>query len=327
MRKKAVLMALTMTLTLMAIVLSGCQMAGRESFPTKPLKLVVPVGAGGVWDIYARTLAKAVEPHLKQPVAVENVVGGAMVLGTAQGLAAPADGYTLTWLMVGPVTTQPFLSNVPYKLDQIEPVMLAVSDTHVLAVPKDAPPKNLEEFFTWARSKGKLKTGINTVAGIPHLALIRLAQLGNVNFNIVPGYNQMPEVLLAMQSGQLDFGLYPVGVVESAVKEGKVRVIATVDDQRHPRFPSVATAKEQGYPVTATVWAGLAAPKGTPADRVQKIHDAFKKALESEEVRNSVSKTGGEVTYLDSKAWLEKINTEKKINEQLIQEMKAKGQL
>lgn len=326
MKKKALLMAMVMAAALLAFGASGCQ-SSKESFPDKALKVIVPIGAGGVWDVYARALSKAAETHLKQPVAVENVAGGAMVQGTAQGLSAKADGYNLTWLMVGPLTTQPYLSEVPYKLEQIEPIMLAISDTHVLAVPSNAPVKDLKELFTWAKSKGTLKTGINTVAGIPHLALLRLSQLGGVNFNIVPGYKQMPEVLLAMQNGQLDFGLYPTGIVDAAIKEGKIRVIATVDDQRHPKFPSVATAKEQGYPVTATVWAGLAVPKGTPADRVQKIHDAFKKALESDEVKNIVSKNGGQVTYLDKKAWLEKIIAEQKINKQLIEDMKAKGQL
>ena len=318
---------LAIVVAVLGLLLGGCKLTGGEAFPTKPLKLIVPVGAGGVWDVYARPLAKAVEPRLGQPVAVEDVVGGAMVIGTAQGLSAPPDGYTLTWLMVGPLTTQPYLGQVPYTLDQIELICLAVSDTHVLAVPADAPPRNLEEFFAWARSKGTLKTGINTVAGIPHLALIRLAQLGNVNFNIVPGYNQMPEVLTAMLNRQLDFGLYPAGVVEWAVKEGKVRLIATVDDKRHPLFPEVPTAQEQGYQVTATVWAGVAVPKGTPAERVQKLHEAFKKALDSEDVRNAVRKTGCQVTYLESKAWREKILAEQKINQAIIQDLKAKGQL
>lgn len=312
---------------LLVFVLSGCGAKGKDDFPTKPIKLVVPLGAGGVWDIYARLLAKAVEADLKQPVAVENVVGGALVVGTAQGLSAPPDGYTLTWLMVGPITTQPFLSQVPYNLDQIELIMLAISDTHVLAVPVGAPPKNLEEFFAWARAKGNLKTGVNAVAGIPHLALLRLAKSGNVNFNIVPGYNQMPEVLQAMVNGQLDFGLYPVGVVQGAVKENKVRVIATVEEQRHPKFPDIPTAKEQGHPVTATVWAGIAVPKGTPAERVKKLHDAFKRALESEEVRNKVVETGGQITYLDANAWREKILKEREINKKLIEELRSKGQL
>ncbi|MBS3977227.1 MAG: tripartite tricarboxylate transporter substrate binding protein [Syntrophomonadaceae bacterium] len=279
-----------------------------------------------MWDTYARLLAREMEKELKVPAVVENNAAGAGVVGTAAGMSARADGYTLTMLMVGPITSQPFLSAVPYSLAQMELISMAISQGHLLVVPRDAPVKNLQEFHAWSRSK-QLRTGINHVGGIPHLALLQLAKAGGIDYTIIPGYRSMADVALAMQGGHLDFGLFPPAVVEGAIREGRFRVIATLDDRRFPAYPDVPTLREQGLDINATVWGGIAVPKNTPASRVQILHDALKKALENEEVRRIVAQTGGQVMYMDAKAWRERIIREQQINRPLIEEMRARGAL
>lgn len=318
----------------MALTLGGCGSKGKEAadktitkdnYPEKAIKLIVPVGAGGVHDVYARLLAKGAEKELKQPVVVENKAGGGNVVGTTEGLTAPPDGYTLTWLMTGAIAIQPLVQSVPYNLDQITFVLRAVSEPHALIVPENTPPKNVQQFFEWARSKGELKTGSNGVATTPHFGAVRLAKIGNVKFNVVPGYSQMGEVANAVANGQLDFGIIPVGLVEGVVKQGKVRIIALLAEERSLKYPEVSTAKEQGYDISVTSWGGIVVPKNTPEERVKKLHDAFKKALDSQEVRDSIKNIGGQITYLDGDSWRKKIVEERNVNEKLIAELRAQG--
>jgi len=263
--------------------------APRSSYPEKPITMIVPFPAGGTVDLVARALVEAAKPYFPQPIAVVNRPGGAGTVGTAELVQARPDGYTIGLIPVGPVAVQPHLSQLPYRgPGDIRPVIKVVRLPVVLAVRADAPWQTAKELLDFARANpGQVRVGHGGIGTIPHIDLELLKQQAWVDMTHVP-FSGAPEANSALLGGHIEAVVpHPDQVIEH-VRAGRMRVLAVFEEQRNRLFPEAPTFRELGYNITLAPYYFVAGPKNVPDEVAVFLHDAFKKAMESDSFRKFV---------------------------------------
>ena len=204
---------------------------------------------------------------------------GAAPWGTRKALKAKPDGYTLT-TAVTPLTILPHQVKTAFTYKNFDPVINVVSDPSMFLVRADAPWKSLKEFLDYAKKNpGMISVGNSGAGGGVHLVALAFEKAAGVKFNHIPFSGGGPSVT-ALLGGHINAVSVspPEGI--SQIQAGKLRIIALFSEKRLDMFPDVPTVKEQGVNFTMGMWRGLAAPKGTPPDVIQKLHDAFKKGMD-----------------------------------------------
>ena len=267
-------------LAVFAFVLSAT--CAAQSWPSKPVRVIVNVAPGGVADVTARVLGARVSETLGQQFLVENKPGGDGYIGFADIARADADGHTLIYAPGSTVMIAPHLVNRP-DLDPLK-VLAPVAATgrvslYVLAHP-ERPFKNLAEFLGYARGNpGKLNYGSPGNGTSPHIATEVFAREAHVQLNHVP-YKGAGPALKDLLGGQIDFVFDP-GVGLAQAKAGKLRMIAVAGPSRHPDFPDVPTLEENGIKgVDGGPHFGFYAPAGTPRDLIGRINSEIQKAMQ-----------------------------------------------
>jgi len=250
-----------------------------QSFPTRPIKLVIAFPAGGPTDITMRQLADNASKILGQPIVVDNKPGaGGTLPAQAMQTAAP-DGYTIAQIPLG-VFRLPYTTKINW--DPVKDISYVINVTGYafgIAVPADSPIKNWNEFVAYAKANpGKLTYGSTGTMTSPHLTTELIAKQLGIQLQHVP-YKGSADLMLALQSGQLMAGADSTGFA-TLVEGGKLRVLTTWGDKRLAKFPDAPTLKELGLDIVQNSPFGIGAPKGTPPEVVQRLHDAFKKAME-----------------------------------------------
>jgi tripartite-type tricarboxylate transporter receptor subunit TctC len=238
--------------------------AWAQSYPTKPVTVIVPWPAGGRTDLTARLTTQFLAEKLGKPVVVVNQPGASGVLGAKKVTTSAADGYTLGFFSSGVVATQ-YTVPAPSDLKDYAPVGLINMDEAALAVPEPSPFKDLGSLVRHARANpGALKLG--TAPGTSaHLMAAQFAKAARVEFLPVPfGGGGARSVALAGQ--HIDVDVDVPAIYKALMEAGKIRVLGLGADKRSPLFPAVATFREQGVDCVIGTWNGLFAPKGTPAD-------------------------------------------------------------
>lgn len=280
MRWLLLLTVLTLTFTL------GCR-AGEAAFPTKPVELVITFPAGGSTDLMLRPVADAASSTLGQQVVVVNKPGGSGTIGTGEVARAKSDGYTVLALLAGPGATQPHQGDVPYKMEDFEPLLQVFSNPLFLVTRGDGPWKTAKEFADDAKRRPEeIKFGATPVGGMPHLVMEMLGRAGGFKVTTVPFPGAAP-AMTALLGGHIDAVSVHPGDVAAYLGDGRVRILGVYEPERLKEFPDVPTMREQGFDVVGYVWGGLVVPKGTPKAAQQKLHDAFKEALESRQVKEA----------------------------------------
>ena len=265
-------------LTICLILAFGLPAMAAE-YPTKPITLVIQYPPGGSTDLTARALANAARKYLGQPIICENKSGGGGTVGVALVAAKPADGYT-----IGVVTSSP---TIAYHMGKLN--FNPIDDlTHILrwggylfgtVVQADSPWKTLPELITHVKQHPKTVTyGSPGVGTPPHLAMEELSSLAGMQLLHMP-YKGIAENNAALLGGHIDVVSDSSGWAP-LVDAGKFRILATYGYQRSARYPQVPTLRESGYDMVSPGPIGLIGPKGLPKPMVQKLHDAFKKAME-----------------------------------------------
>lgn len=255
-----------------------------QAYPEKPVSLIVPFGAGGLPDQVARNLAEAAKPHFPKAILVVNRPGGAGTVGGAEVVQAKPDGYTIGITTKGPMLVQPQISNLPYKGPaDFLPVIKLVNPPLVWAVRAEAPWSTMKEVLEYAKTNpGKIRVAHPGAGSLQHLTLETLKEKAGVDMTPVPFGGGGGEMTAAVLGGHVEATVIPPVVILGLVQAGKMRVLATFEEKRNPLFPDVPTVRELGYDVTGGNPLFVFAPNGTPDHVVQAIHDAFKKAIESE---------------------------------------------
>jgi tripartite-type tricarboxylate transporter receptor subunit TctC len=267
-----------------------------QSYPTKPVRLVVGFPAGGPADIFGRTFAQALSAGLGQTVTVENKSGVGGVLGIDAVAKAAPDGYTLGFNNQGSVAMAPYaLTKMPFNPNKdLAFITVVVKVPEIVVVNPSLPVNSLAELIAYAKANpGKINAGSAGAGGITHLALELLKAEAKIDVLHVPYKGAAPAVS-DLLGGQVQMGIFDVPVVLPHIKSGKFKALAVTSAKRTPSFPEVPTTAELGYPkVISDNWYGLVAPATTPAPVQKRIHDAAVAALRSPELIEQFAKVSG----------------------------------
>ncbi|HTV37313.1 MAG TPA: tripartite tricarboxylate transporter substrate binding protein [Xanthobacteraceae bacterium] len=272
--------------------------AAADTYPSRPITIVVPFAAGGGTDILARIIAEHMGGLFGQTVLVENVAGAAGAIGVERVVRAPADGYTLS---VGTLTTHVLIGGL-YKLNfdllnDLAPIAELASEPLMICVRKSLPANNLQELIAWLKANpGKANAGIPGVGSTGNLAGIAFQKATGTKFQFVPYRGDGPAVQ-DLVAGHIDLMIEPSSNFVAQVQAGTIRALAVTAKTRHPGLPDVPTTDEAGLPgFYAAIWFGLWAPRATPQDVLAKIDDVTVKTLADPGVRARLDKLGDQVT-------------------------------
>ena len=253
--------------------------ARAQTFPAKPIKLVIAFPAGGPTDITMRSLADNASKVLGQPVIVENKPGAGGSLPAQQLQTSPADGYTLAQIPLG-VFRLPYTTKINWDpVKDISYVLNVTGYAFGIVVPTDSPIKSWSDFVAYAKANpGKLSYGSTGTLTSPHLTTELIAQRLGIQLNHIP-YKGSADLAQAIVGGHVMSAADSTGFAP-LVESGKLRVLNTWGEQRLAKFPDAPTLKELGIDIVQNSPFGIGAPRGTPPDVVRRLHDAFKRAME-----------------------------------------------
>jgi len=284
-----------MALTAAAFALTGTVAA--QTYPTKPITIVVPYAAGGNVDTAARVLQAAIGNSLGQPVIVENRAGAGGIIAGEYVAKSPPDGHTVFIgsngnVMLGPMT----MAKPPYKWDQVfKPVSMVSVATNVLTVRTSLPVNTISELVAYAKqSPGKLTLGNSGGASINHFMgeLFRLK--AGITWTEVAYRGNAPAVN-DLVAGHVDMGLQQLVETLGHIQAGKLRALAVLGPERSSAVPDVPTMAESGFPdVKGETWNGLFVPKDTPDHIVAKLSEATRAALATPMAREKLEALGSQ---------------------------------
>ena len=298
--------------------------AQAQSFPVKPIKLIIAFPAGGPTDITMRSLADNASKILGQPVIVENKPGAGGTLPAQQLQSSGADGYTLAQIPLG-VFRLPYTTKISW--DPIKDLAYVLNVTGYafgLVVPTDSPLKTWTHFVGWAKANpGKLSYGSTGTMTSPHLTMELIAQKLGIELLHVP-YKGSADLMQSILGGNIMAAADSTGFAPQ-VEAGKLRVLNTWGAERLAKFPDAPTLKELGLGLVQNSPFGIAAPRDTPPAVVKRLHDGFKQAMEMQSYKTALAKydmvpmymsTAGyskfaQETFLREKALVEKLGLAK----------------
>jgi tripartite-type tricarboxylate transporter receptor subunit TctC len=276
--------------------------AQAQSFPGKPIKLIIAFPAGGPTDITMRSLADGASKILGQTVIIENKPGaGGTLPAQALQISAP-DGYTLAQIPLG-VFRLPYTTKINWDpIKDISYVLNVTGYAFGLVVPAESPIKNWAQFVAWAKANpGKLSFGSTGTLTSPHLTMELIAQKLGIELLHVP-YKGSADLMQAIMGGQIMAAADSTGFAP-LVESGKLRVLNTWGDQRLAKFPDAPTLKELGLDMVQNSPFGIGAPRGTPADVVKKLHDAFKTVMDQDSYKAALARYDMVPIYMSSEGY------------------------
>ncbi len=276
---------------LVATAMAGAGLVRAEDFPSRNLRLVVPVGAGSGGDTLMRVIAEPLAAQLKQPVVVDNRPGGDGLIAMQALLSSPADGYTLLLIGPQPMVFNPLLrSDLPYKVTDLRPVVGVARGWSALATGANSKFASFEELAAAARKQRNAVT-MGTSGLSYRVGATLLGHKLGVQFTHVP-YKTVPQMLTDLIGGVLDVALVDAGPTVAQVRGGKLRVLAAASRERLAQLPEVPTMRERGTDFDQALWTAIAVRAGTPEPVLRTLEAGLQKALASSEVRALVAKLG-----------------------------------
>ena len=256
--------------------------AAAQTYPNKPIKLVVPYAPGGGADGVARIVAKRVSEQIGQGIVIENKGGAGSIVGTDQVAKAEPDGYTLLLGQSGPISINPAVyKSLPYDpIRDFAPVTMMTGYPYILVVNADFPARTLQEFVALAKAKpGTMNYGSTGVGAANHLVAELFDRKAGLQITHVP-YRGTALAVADLLAGTLTLVFGDPVTVLPHLKSGKLRALAVTSAQRSPVAPEVPTVAESGYPgFEALAWHGILAPAKTPPAIVDRLNAEFVKAL------------------------------------------------
>ncbi len=281
---------------LAAGLLFAASVAAADTYPSRPVTMVVPFAAGGTTDILARALGQGLSRRLGQPVLIDNKSGAGGTVGATQVMRSAADGYTLLLGGASDQVNAPFMmAKAPYDpARDFAPVGCAMRTSSVLVVNPALPAESMADLVRLAKAQpGKINFGSAGIGNTSHLLGEMLAQNTGVTLTHVPYRGNAPAItdLLGGQV-QMMFSA-PVSVLQY-INAGKMRPLAVTSATRLAELPKVPTLRELGIPIEIYSWACLFVPAKTPAPVVDRLHTALSQVLDDAPVLQSITSMGGE---------------------------------
>jgi tripartite-type tricarboxylate transporter receptor subunit TctC len=287
-----------------------------QSYPTGPVRVLVPFGAGGATDVVARVFAERLQQRMGQSFTVENRGGAAGQIAAAAFARSPNDGYTLMFTTAAPITVAPLMNDkvqydprkdfIPVGVVAMQPVWIVVNANSQL--------KSLGDIVARAKAEpGKLTYGTSGVGTELHLAAEAVARSAGIQMVHVP-FRGGGEVITAMLGSQIDFAALSTASIAGAVKQGTLRVLAVSSPKRMTDFPDVPTFAELGHGgATMVPWWGLMAPAGTPQPVVARLTQELEAATKDEAVRERLKATFVQIEFEGPAAFQKRLDAETKL--------------
>jgi len=264
------------------------------SYPSRPARIFVPYGPGGVGDLTMRLLAQKLSELTKQQFVIENRPGAGGSLSAKAVLESPADGYALGVTGNGQAISMTLFKSRTYDvLKDFTQVSVTAQFEMLLAVKGDSPYKALSDILEAARrNPNKLNLGAINPGSTQNLSAHLFKQITGVEVTIVP-YRTTPDLVTAILRGDVDVGFDFYAGLQAALSDNKIRIVATSGEERNPMLNGILTAKESGLPeYVVTSWNGLAAPAGLPADVLKVLNELINRALAEPDVQEKAQKLG-----------------------------------
>lgn len=270
--------------------------AAAQTYPTRPVTILLPLAAGSGMDSIARLYAEPLSQVLGKPVVIDNRPGAALMLAAAAVATAPPDGYTLLVSTAAPMAINPVLyKHVNYNPEKdFEPVSLYVKSPFVLVVDPALPVKTVPELIKYVKESGKPLTYSSPGAGVAqHLSMEFMKQRFGLEITHVP-YRNTPQSITDIAAGHVNMGFAEAGASLPLIKDGKLRALAVSSSARLGVLPDVPPFAEAANApdFEAVSWHMLFAPAGTPKDIVARLHEDMKKIMGSTEMQKKVADLG-----------------------------------
>ena len=271
----------------------------NTKFPEKNIKIIVPFDAGGGVDITCRVISEAAGKDYfnGHSLIVENMPGGGAIVGQTNVANAKADGYTMLAASAA-LVTNPIFNETSFKTSDFKAIAMVCFDPQCVVVPKDSPYNTLKDFIEAAK-QGSLKMSTPGQSTSPHLAGVQMEQELGVKFDYLhtDSSNMQWQQIMGNHS---DCALMTAGEAASAVKDGSVKALGVMSDDRAETLPDVPTFKESGYDMVVGSFRGLAVPADTPDDVVEVLDTTFGEIMQTETFKEKMAAANMPVTYMNS---------------------------
>jgi tripartite-type tricarboxylate transporter receptor subunit TctC len=268
--------------------------AGAQSWPSKPVTIVVPFGPGGPADVYARILGQALTESLGQQFIIDNKPGAGAIIGTEVVAKARPDGYTLLMMSNTHTTNETLFTHKPYQLMRdLVPVAPVNSSDLVMVVHPSVPAKTVQEFIALAKAQPGKLTYASSGPGTPyHMAGELFKAMSGTDILHVP-HKSSGEARNDVMGGHVQMMLDAVTTMKGPIEANEVRALGTSGLKRSAILPDVPTIDESGVPgYEATIWLGIMAPRGTPAEVVDKLNGEIAKVVASPRIKDAWAQQG-----------------------------------
>jgi tripartite-type tricarboxylate transporter receptor subunit TctC len=285
-----------------AAITQGLAQGGAAGYPEHPIRVIVPVPAGGGVDTISRLVTGKMRDTLGQPLIIDNKPGVGGSVGAELAFNAAPDGYTILASQPSPITTNPFLyKSLNYDPAQLAPIAIMTHVPNVLLVRADLPVKNVAEFIAYAKANpGKLNYASQGIGTTSHLTAELFQTLTHTKLTHVP-YKGTAPAITDLLGGNVDLMFNELATSIELHKSGRARILAVTTKQRVPSLPDIPTLEEAGVPgCVSDTWHALTAPPKTPADIIAKLNASANAAIQSPEVLDrfrelSIAPGGGSV--------------------------------
>ena len=268
--------------------------AMAQTYPNRPIKIIVPYTPGDGPDVIARLIGSKISERLGQPVVIDNKAGASGQIGLDMTAKSPPDGYTLGVGLVTNLALAPHAyKSIPYDvLKDFAPVAVGAVNYLALVARPDAPFKNVNEMIQWAKANpGKMTIGTTSTGGLPHMSFELLAYMSGFKFLNVP-YKGNGPVVTDLTGGRLDLGVTSYTSIAGLADAGKLKVLGITNPTRDPALPNLPTIGESVKGYAAPGWFSFVAPAGTPSDIVNKLNDEINRAIKLPEVQKTMGTLG-----------------------------------
>ena len=261
--------------------------AAGQDYPTRPIRVVVPYSAGGSSDGPMRVIAQEMSKQLGQQMVVENKPGQGAMLGSAEVVKSPPDGYTLLLASNPNAISASLYSRLTHDpVEDFEPISLLASEQAVLLVHPAVPASTLQEFIAFVKERpGKVDYSSSGNGSAQHLFMAMFASMAGIRMNHIP-YKGSAQAVTDLLGGQVSAAMPGLAAMRGHIREGRARALAVTGAKRASAAPNIPTMSESGLKgYELYVWMGILAPKGTPAPLIDRLHREFVTALRTPAVK------------------------------------------